>query len=81
VRRMQAMVGQEVPFDHGRQQIRLLADLEVTAKGVERTAEAVGEDIALQEQREIHRAVQLDQWWESRFRSCTWKWTAPECRR
>jgi uncharacterized protein UPF0236 len=60
VRRMQAMVGQEVPFDHGRQQMRLLADLEVTAKGVERTAEAVGEDIALREQREIRRAVQLD---------------------
>lgn len=60
VRRMQAMVGQEVPFDHGRQQMKLLADLEVTAKGVERTAEAVGEDIALREQGEIHKTVQLD---------------------
>jgi hypothetical protein len=30
VRRMQAVVGQELPFDHGRQQMKLLADLEVT---------------------------------------------------
>ena len=60
VRRMQAAVGQEAPFDHGRQQMKLLAGLEVNAKSVERTAEAVGEDIARQEQGEIHRAVQLD---------------------
>jgi len=36
VRRMQAMVGQEAPFDHGRQQMQLLAGLEVTTKAVER---------------------------------------------
>jgi hypothetical protein len=60
VRRMQALVGQEAPFDHGRQQMKLLAGLEVTAKAVERTAEAVGEDIAGIEQQEIQRAVQLD---------------------
>lgn len=60
VRRMQAVVGQEVPFDHGRQQMKLLADLEVTTKAVERTAEAIGEDIAAREQEEIQRAVQLD---------------------
>jgi hypothetical protein len=60
VRRMQATVGQEVPFEHGRQQMKLLAGLEVTAKGVERTAEAVGADIAVREQEEIHKAVQLD---------------------
>src|SRR5207253_1721990 len=29
VRRMQAVVGQEAPFDHGRKQMKLLADLEV----------------------------------------------------
>ena len=46
VRRMQALVGQEVPFDQGRRQMELLAGLEVTAKGVERTAEAIGADIA-----------------------------------
>jgi hypothetical protein len=60
VRRMQAAVGQEAPFDHGRQQIKLLADLEVTTKAVERTAEAIGADIAAREQAEIQRAVQLD---------------------
>ena len=57
---MQAVVGQEAPFDHGRQQMKLLADLEVTTKAVERTAEAIGEDIAAREQEEIQRAVQLD---------------------
>jgi hypothetical protein len=60
VRRMQAVVGQEVPFDHGRLQMQLLAGLEVNAKSVERTAEGVGEDIARQEQGEIGKALQLD---------------------
>jgi hypothetical protein len=60
VRRMQAVVGQDAPFDHGRQQMKLLADLEVTTKAVERTAEAIGEDIAAREQKEIQRAMQLD---------------------
>jgi hypothetical protein len=60
VRRMQAVVGQDAPFDHGRQQMKLLADLEVTTKAVERTAEAIGEAIAVVEQKEIQRAVQLD---------------------
>ena len=36
VRRMQAAVGQGSPFDHGRRQMKLLADLEVTTKSVER---------------------------------------------
>ena len=60
VRRMQAVVGQDAPFDHGREQMKLLANLEVTTKSVERTAEAIGEDIATAEQKEIQRAVQLD---------------------
>jgi hypothetical protein len=60
VRRMQAVVGQDAPFDHGRQQMKLLAALEVTTKAVERTAEAIGENIAAGEQEEIQRAVQLD---------------------
>jgi hypothetical protein len=60
VRRMQALIGQEVPFDHGREQMKLLAGLEVTAKSVERTAEAIGGDIAAVEQRQIRKAVQLD---------------------
>jgi hypothetical protein len=60
VRRMQAVVGQDTPFDQGRQRIKLLAGLEVTTKAVERTAEAIGEDIAAREQVEIQRTMQLD---------------------
>src|ERR1017187_4106415 len=40
--------------------MKLLADLEVTTKAVERAAEAIGEDIVAHEQEEIQRAVQLD---------------------
>jgi hypothetical protein len=60
VRRMQALVGQAAPFDHGRAQMKVLAGLDVTAKSVERTSEAIGADIAAGEQRAIRRAVQLD---------------------
>ena len=60
VRRMQAMVGQEAPFDHGREQMKVLAGLEVTTKSVERTAEAIGADIAQREQAEIQQALQLE---------------------
>ena len=60
VRRMQALVGLESPFDHAREQMKILAGLEVTAKSVERTAEAIGSDIAAIEQCEIRKAVQLD---------------------
>src|SRR5256885_5391540 len=57
---MQAIVGQEAPFAHGREQRRVLAGLEVTTKPVERTAEAIGADIAQREQAEIHKALQLE---------------------
>jgi hypothetical protein len=60
VRRMLALVGAEAPFDHGRQQIELLAGLVVTAKAVERTAEAIGADIEAGEKQEIQRALQLN---------------------
>ena len=60
VRRMQALLGQEAPFEQGRQQMKLLADLDVTTKAVERTAEAIGEDIARGGREEVQRAVQLD---------------------
>lgn len=60
VRRMQAAVGQAAAFDQGREQMKLLAGLDVTAKSVERTAEAIGADIAEREQYEIRQAVQLD---------------------
>ncbi len=60
VRRMQAIVGQEAPFDHGREQMKVLAGLEVTTKSVERTAEAIGAAIAQREQAEIQKALQLE---------------------
>ncbi|MGH9658179.1 MAG: hypothetical protein ACRD96_06520 [Bryobacteraceae bacterium] len=60
VRRMLALVGQQAPFEHGREQLKVLAGLEVTTKAVERVAEAIGEDIARDEQQKIERAVQLD---------------------
>ena len=60
VRRMLATVGQEAAFDRGRQRMKLFADLEVTTKAVERTSEAIGEDIAARDRIEIQRAVQLD---------------------
>jgi hypothetical protein len=60
VRRMSAVVGGAAPFDHGREQIKILAGLEITTKAVERTAEAIGGDIARGERQEIQQAVQLD---------------------
>jgi len=60
VRRMMAMVGATDPFDQGRQQLQVLAGLEVTTKAVERTAEAIGESVAAREREQIRRAMQLD---------------------
>ena len=60
VRRMQGMVGQDAPFDHGREQMKVLAGLEVTTKSVERAAEAIGAEIAQDEQGKIQKALQLD---------------------
>jgi hypothetical protein len=59
VRRMLAVVGGEAPFALGRDQMKLLAGLEVTVKAVERTAESIGEDIALRQQKDIHSAKQF----------------------
>jgi hypothetical protein len=59
VRRMLAAVGGAVPFAQGRDQIRLLAGLDVTAKTVERTAESIGEDIEIRQQQDIQSAKQL----------------------
>jgi len=60
VRRMHALVGQDAPFDRGREQMKVLAGLEVTTKSVERTAEAIGEDIAQREREQMQQAIQLD---------------------
>ncbi len=60
VRRMMAVVGSEASFDRGREQLEFLAGIEVTAKAVERQAEAIGADIEAREQAEIQRAKQLE---------------------
>lgn len=60
VRRMMAVVGSESSFDQGRQQLELLAAIEVTAKAVERQAEAIGADVEARQQIDIQRAKQLE---------------------
>src|SRR5260370_9100360 len=57
---MLALVGHQTAFQRGKEQMKILAGLEVTTKPVERTAEAIGEDIVQREQEEIARALQLD---------------------
>lgn len=59
VRRMLAAAGGVAPFAQGRDQMKILAGLEVTAKSVERTAESIGEDIEVQQQKAIQSAKQL----------------------
>jgi hypothetical protein len=59
VRRMQAVVGSEMPFAPGCAPMKLLAGLDVTAKAIERTAEAIGTQIARRDEQEIGRAKQL----------------------
>jgi len=60
VRRMMATVGSESSFLRGREQLQLLAGLEVSTKAVERHAEAIGNDIVRREQAKRNRVVQLE---------------------
>src|SRR5215831_17950092 len=48
------------PFDHGREQMQVLAGLTVTTKSVERIAEGIGGDLVRSEQAEREKALQLD---------------------
>jgi hypothetical protein len=59
VRRMMAVVGHEMPFQQGQEQMKLLAGLTVTTKAVERTAEAIGADIEVRQQQQLAQATQL----------------------
>jgi hypothetical protein len=59
VRRMEAAVGSEAPFVPGREPMKPIAGLEVTAKTIERAVEAVGMRIARRDEQEIGRAQQL----------------------
>ena len=60
VRRMMAAVGAEASFEQGREQLELLAGLEVATKAVERQAEAIGAGIEAVQRQEIQAAKQLD---------------------
>ena len=61
VRRMLGLVGSECSsFERGREQMRVLAALEVTTKAVERTTESIGADIAQREQERIDQALPRD---------------------
>jgi hypothetical protein len=60
VRRMMAEVGSQTSFERARQQLELLAGIEVTAKAVARQAEAIGDDIAHQEKVRASAALQLE---------------------
>jgi hypothetical protein len=59
VRRMEAVVGSEMPFAPACEPMKVLAGLEVPAKAIERAAESIGEAIAARDRREIDRAKQL----------------------
>ena len=59
VRRMMAVVGSDSVFDQGREQLELLAGLQVSTKSVERQAEQVGAEIMRLQQLEIQRSAQL----------------------
>ncbi|MCX6628936.1 MAG: ISKra4 family transposase, partial [Candidatus Solibacter sp.] len=59
VRRMEAVVGSEMPFAPGREPMKLLAGLDVSAKSIEHAAEAIGAEIAQRDEQQIGRAKQL----------------------
>ena len=78
---MMAVVGSETSFDQGREQMELLAGLEVTRKAVERHSEAIGADIAHREEVEIQRASSsiCPRSPAATFLFSTSRWTEPAC--
>jgi len=59
VRRMEAVVGSEMPFAKACEPMKVLAGLDVHAKAIERAAEAIGSEIARRNAEAIARAKQL----------------------
>ena len=53
VKRMMGLVGGREPFEDGRISLKELAGIEISTKAVERTAEAIGEEIEAMTRREI----------------------------
>jgi hypothetical protein len=60
VRRMSALVGSQSSFEEGREQLALLAGVEVTTKAVERQAEAIGTNVEQHQQQQIRSVKQLE---------------------
>jgi hypothetical protein len=59
VRRMEAVVGSEMPFARACEPMKVLAGLEVPAKAIERAAEGIGAAITRRDEEEIARTKQL----------------------
>jgi hypothetical protein len=59
VRRMEAVVGSEMPFASGCEPMKVLAGLDVPPKAIERASEDIGAQIARRDAEEIGRAKQL----------------------
>jgi hypothetical protein len=59
VRRMEAVIGSEMPFASGCDPMKVLAGLDVPAKAIERASEAIGRQIARRDAQEISCAKQL----------------------
>ena len=81
VRRMQALVGQDASFDHGRQQMQLLAGLEVTTKSVERVAKPSAPTLlSVSNTKSIGSSNSTSPSSPAnRFPCSMFKWTAPAC--
>lgn len=58
VRRMMALAGSHSSFNLARQEIEALAGLVVTAKAVERAAEAIGTDIAIRQENQMREIME-----------------------
>jgi hypothetical protein len=58
VRRMMALVGSHSSFNLARQEMEALAGLAVTAKAVERVAEAIGTDIARRQENQMREIME-----------------------
>jgi hypothetical protein len=83
VRRMMGQVGGREPFEAGRKDLEVLADLRVTTQAMERVAEAVGEQIEQQNQREqaqVLGARSYLSWTRPGYPSCTWRSMPAGCR-
>jgi hypothetical protein len=57
VKRMMGYVGGREPFENGRMSLKELAGIEISTKAVERTAEAIGEEIEEITRRELELAM------------------------